>query len=193
MPVEIFQEILLMTLPPTFVVAANGHDVSSLGALEDDLCMETFYLPIRISQVSRHWQRLSRSLGNLWSHLCVTLTPANFRWAQKVFDTFIERSNRSPLNFGFACDLRDVTDAQAHGAGSNIVLALLKEQQRWMDVRFKWRFLNLPATFPEIHITDTPILTSLFLETVLSKWPGEPYWSNIVENPKACSLRLLHF
>ncbi|KAL5526438.1 hypothetical protein ACEPAF_8161 [Sanghuangporus sanghuang] len=79
MTIEIFRKILLMTPPLTFVVVANGHDVPSLGALEDDLCIETFYLRIRVSQ----------------------------------------------------------------------------EQQSWMDVRFKWRFPNLPATFPEIHNRNT--------------------------------------
>ncbi|OCB89934.1 hypothetical protein A7U60_g2874 [Sanghuangporus baumii] len=123
MPVEIFQKVLLMTLPPTFVVSANGRDVPSLDALEEDLCMETFYLPIRVSQ--------------------------------------------------------DVKNAEVHEAGSNIISDLLKEQRRWMDVRFKWRYLNFPATFPGIYITDTPILTSLYLETILFERHKGPYWANI--------------
>lgn len=51
-------------------------------------------------------------------------------------------------------------------------------------MRFKWTYLDLPADFPEIEITNTPILKSLYLETYLSARNKGQCWAKVYNIPR---------
>ncbi|OCB89424.1 hypothetical protein A7U60_g3400 [Sanghuangporus baumii] len=153
LPDEILREILLRTLPRQF--------------FDMDLFVSPRYsivLPVHLSQVSRRWRGISLSTGELWSYLSLVVNESTTRQLRKltrIFDVFLERTGRCPLNFRLECRL---SNKETIKAGHHIISTILTQQRRWKDVQFLWQGLNPSHGFGNLQMNDMPLLRTFVVD-----------------------------
>ncbi|KAL5483475.1 hypothetical protein ACEPAI_8706 [Sanghuangporus weigelae] len=80
-----------------------------------------------------------------------------------IFDTWLSRTNGSPISFMFLCSLDDLDDVEDHRRTEYMVKTLLSQQHRWKDVKFASFNVKCSDEFPGLDMTNMPILTLLSL------------------------------
>ncbi|KAL5532289.1 hypothetical protein ACEPAF_5858 [Sanghuangporus sanghuang] len=119
-------------------------------------------VPLYISHVCRAWRTLALSYGELWSYLYIYYTTSRVLNKRKaladILDTWLSRTNGSPISYVFRCALDEEDDAEDHRRAEYMIKTLLSQQYRWKDVDFAWEFSD---KFPGgLDMTNMPILTS---------------------------------
>ncbi|EJD04958.1 uncharacterized protein FOMMEDRAFT_145642 [Fomitiporia mediterranea MF3/22] len=125
-----------------------------------------------ISHVCRSWRGVSLSSGALWSHLSIKFTDRykSKEWEAmvEVFDTWLQRTNGSALNFMIYFALRKTDDDRIHRMSEYVVTTFLAHQRRWRDVVLRCFGLLPSSEFAGINAIDMPMLTSLALDVIFS-------------------------
>ncbi|OCB91008.1 hypothetical protein A7U60_g1755 [Sanghuangporus baumii] len=79
-----------------------------------------------------------------------------------ILDTWLSRTNGSPISYMFLCSLGEKDDVEDHRRAEYMIKTLLSQQYRWKDVNFAWFNVNCSDEFPGLHMTNMPMVTSLF-------------------------------
>ncbi|EJC99511.1 uncharacterized protein FOMMEDRAFT_160580 [Fomitiporia mediterranea MF3/22] len=142
-----------------------------------------FLMPLYISHVCKKWREVALSLGELWSFLCITYNGGEESKLRitilEVFDTFLERTNGSPLNFTFYCYLSRGLQEDSRRVAEHITTTLLSEQSRWRDVDFVWTGLQPSPHLQGISATNMPMLTALALHVSIYSDDGAPIVAHV--------------
>ncbi|KAL5486215.1 hypothetical protein ACEPAI_7260 [Sanghuangporus weigelae] len=168
LPDEILREILLRTLPRQF------FDIELFVSPRQSIA-----LPVRLSHVSRRWRGISLSTGELWSYLSLVVnesTAKQFWNLIRVFDVFLERSGRCPLNFRLECRL---SNKETIKAGHHIISIILTQQHRWKDVNFLWQGLNPSHGFGGLQMNDMPLLRTFVVDISICTAEGAPVYPKL--------------
>ena len=86
-----------------------------------------------------------------------------------MFNTWLQRSNGSPLNYCLSFDLQDSRLEKSSHDIMSIAQKLLAEQHRWKNVRFDWNYMRPSPEVPEVSLTNMPLLRSLSFEMTVDK------------------------
>ncbi|KAL5521132.1 hypothetical protein ACEPAG_9054 [Sanghuangporus baumii] len=152
LPHDILCDIFLRSLPNRFD-RVNIPFKASISA------------PLYISHACRAWRSLALSCGELWSYLCIhyaLMSRNGRRMVVDILDTWLSRSNGSPISYVFLCSLSEKDDIEDHRRAEYMIKTLLSQQHRWKDVNFTWFNVNFSNEFPGLDVTNMPMLTSLF-------------------------------
>ncbi|KAL5521109.1 hypothetical protein ACEPAG_9031 [Sanghuangporus baumii] len=152
LPSEILCNIFLMTLPyPS--------------------CQTPMSMAICISHVCRSWRATALWYGKLWSYLCINYNVTKCRNRRKmleeVFDTWLSRTNGSPISYVFLCSLNGEADKEDHHRAEHIITTLLSYQHRWKDVTFSWKGVEFSSGFPGMSLINMPLMESLVFDVDL--------------------------
>ena len=156
-PVEIICKIFLESLPKSGLSRCDTS-VSS---------------PLYISHVCRTWRAIALSYGELWSYLWIDYFTRENRDRRtmmvEIFDTWLLRTNGSPINFGLSCFLREEDDIQDHRLAEYMVTTLVSLQHRWKDVELYLSAARFSRNFSGLNLMNMPSLVSLRLINELHK------------------------
>ena len=163
LPIEILCDIFLLSLPH------NG--ISSLNEIPFISSNESILTPLNISHVCRTWRNVALAYGELWSYLRIRFDNRCWKFKTQrnrylnIIDTWLSRTNDSPINFVVHCSLNChgcEMDDEAYSDAERIVISLVEHQNRWKDVYFYWRCVKISReTSRRLALDNMPMLTSL--------------------------------
>ena len=186
LPCEILSDIFVMALPS---VDEMRDDVYNL---PNGIKHASISVPMAISHVCRHWRQVSLFHGPLWSYLCIAYDdfdgPDYCSRVLEIFDIWLDRVDKSPLNFLLHFTLRHYTEDRS--AFEKRVTALTSRQRQWRDVDFDWTCQGFSSEFCGIHIDNMPLLSSLELVLRLDGCNESAFHARV---DIANSLALRHF
>lgn len=157
LPPEILSKIFLQTVLLVRLDSGWGSTRRTIAA------------PLRISHVSETWRDIALCDGRLWSRLYIDSYALENAWGKcdfrVVFDTWIARSGRAPLNYVIKWNFkRSHPGEEGIKRAVHIVTILIKEHHRWgnvnLDCRWEYAF---PEDLGPFYFTDMPMLKSLRL------------------------------
>ncbi|KAL5504935.1 hypothetical protein ACEPAH_7598 [Sanghuangporus vaninii] len=159
LPPEILCDIFLRSLPLSFDKFRIPFKAS-------------ISVPLYISHVCRAWRSLALLYGKLWSYLCINYTTPRVQKKRKalvdIFDTWLSRTNGSPISYVFRCALDEEDNVEDHRRAEYMIKTLLSQQYRWKDVDFAWYDVEFSDKFPGgLYMTNMPTLTSFSLHVDL--------------------------
>lgn len=108
-----------------------------------------------------------------------------------LFFTWLQRSNRSLLNYSLRCDLEDVEGAQPHLTAEYMIKRLMFHQGRWENIDLDCSIL-VSFDFPGVKLHRMTRIKSLKLNFMFENYKGEilDAYINVANSPRLEELRL---
>ncbi|KAL5521911.1 hypothetical protein ACEPAF_1765 [Sanghuangporus sanghuang] len=178
-------------LPPEIVLEIFNASVPKRTPGDEKISYTgPIFVPLLFSHICRSWRKLALSYGELWSHLCIDFITLRRKTKRKmmveIFDTWLSRTKRVPLNYLFCCNLLVEDDVSVHRSAEYIITTLLSQQHRWRNVHFVWSNVELSREFPGVNVTNMPLLQSLTLSSELTAYDMRsiPAVINVAQSPQ---------
>ncbi|KAL5521108.1 hypothetical protein ACEPAG_9030 [Sanghuangporus baumii] len=122
LPPEVLCQIFLKSLPYRPLSGLHASYQASISA------------PICISHVCRSWRSTSLSYGKLWSCLRIkyntNINQNRRKMLKEIFDTWLSRTNGSPISYVFVCSLNGDADKEDHRRAEYMTATLLSCQHQ---------------------------------------------------------------